>query len=149
MITKFGKQQLEKQITDLKEELRHTFEERNKAASEGDLKENSAYIFYGEHALVLSTQIDQAVADLKQSVIQEAPTQVEVITFGHRVTLLFETDHREMTITLVGKNDARLKPDWISCDSPLGLALLNKHKSDQVMVNNQPVSILDISIGDI
>lgn len=149
MITKLGKQKLEQQIADLKEELRRTFEERNKAASEGDLKENSAYIFYGEHALVLSTQIDQAVADLKESVVQSAPTQNIHVAFGHRVKILFETDHREMTITLVGKNDARLKPDWISCDSPLGLALLNKRQSDQVMVNDQPVTILDISVGEI
>jgi transcription elongation GreA/GreB family factor len=149
MITKLGKQKLEEQIALLKEELRLTYEKRSEAAAEGDLKENSAYIFMGERASVLNSQIDEAKTDLKLSVLQSAPTQTDKIAFGHRVTIKFETDNREMTITLVGKNDARLKPDWISCDSPLGLALLQKSKSDKVFVNDQPVTILDIAIGDI
>ncbi len=149
MITKLGKKKLEQQIIKLQKELRRTFEERSKAASEGDLKENSAYIFYGERALVLSSQIDQAKSDLKQSTIQEAPTQIERISFGHKIAIRFENDHRELVVTLVGKNDSFLKPGWISCKSPLGIALLNKRKLDKVLVNNQPVTILDISIAEI
>jgi transcription elongation factor GreA len=149
MITKLGKEKLEAEIAELKEELNRTFEERNKAAAEGDLSENSAYIFYGERALVLSTQIDQAISDLKESVVQKAPIQTEVVTFGHKVKIFFENDQREMVVTLVGKNDARLKPDWISDESPLGIALLNKHKLDKILVNEQPVTILEISIGGI
>jgi transcription elongation factor GreA len=149
MITKLGKQKLEEQIAQLQQELDRTCEDRGKAAEEGDLKENSAYIFLGERALLLYSQIDQAKADLKQSIIQEAPTQTEIISFGHKVSLRFENDHRELTITIVGKNDAHLKPDWISCESPLGIALLNKRKSDKVSVNDQPVTILEISIGEI
>jgi transcription elongation GreA/GreB family factor len=149
MITKLGKQKLEEQIVELEKELTRTFEERNKAAAEGDLKENSAYIFMGERAQVLFTQIDEAKADLKSSVVQAAPNQTEIISFGHKVTIFFENDKRQLVITVVGKNDARLKPDWISCESPLGVALLNKRKSDKVLVNDQPVTILDIEIGEI
>jgi transcription elongation GreA/GreB family factor len=54
-----------------------------------------------------------------------------------------------MTITLVGKNDARLKPGWISVESPLGLAIIGKKNGEEVMVNGTPVTILDISVGDI
>ncbi|MFA6250406.1 MAG: GreA/GreB family elongation factor [Candidatus Shapirobacteria bacterium] len=149
MITSLGKKKLEDQIDELQKELQRTYEERSKAASEGDLKENSAYIFYGERALVLLSQIDQAKSDLKQSTIQETPTQVETISFGHKITIRFEDDQRELVVTLVGKNDSFLKPGWISCESPLGIALLNKRKQDKILVNNQPVTILDISIGEI
>ena len=149
MITKLGKQNLEKQIKDLQTELDRTYKLRNEAAAEGDLKENSAYIFMGERATVLSSQIFEAIDDLKQAVVQSAPTQSDVISFGHKVSICFEEDQRNMTITLVGKNDARLKPDWISIQSPIGEALLGKKKSDKVSVNGQTVTIVDISIGEI
>jgi transcription elongation GreA/GreB family factor len=149
MITKLGRQKLEQQIAELQKEIERTFDERNKAAAEGDLKENSAYIYLGEQAQLLYTQIEEAKIDLKRSKVQDAPTQTKKVTFGHKVTIRFESDKREISITLVGKNDARLKPDWISCESPLGIALLDKGKSDKVLVNDQPVTILDISVGEI
>lgn len=149
MITKLGKERLKEQLEKLQEELSQTCEQRGIAAEGGDLKENSAYIYLGEKALVLYSQIDQVKADLRESVVQPAPTQNDTVEFGSRLKIKFESDNRDMDIVLVGKNDAHLKPEWISCDSPLGLALLGKHKSDQVSVNNQPVTIFDISIGDI
>ncbi len=149
MITKLGKQHLEKQIQDLKKELDRTYKQRNEAAAEGDLKENSAYIFMGERATVLNSQISEAIDDLKQSVIQEAPTQCDTICFGHQISVLFQEDKRELTFTLVGKNDARLKPDWISIESPIGKAVLGKKKSDSVLVNDQNITITNISIGEI
>ena len=149
MITKLGKQNLEKQIKDLQIELDRTYKLRNEAAAEGDLKENSAYIFMGERAVVLNSQISEAIDDLKQAVVQPAPTQCDQICFGHKVSLLFEEDKRNLTITLVGKNDARLKPNWISIQSPIGEALLGKKKSDKVVVNGNTVAIINISVGEI
>ena len=149
MITKLGKQKLEEYLSQLQDELNRTCEERGKAAEEGDLKENSAYIFLGERALVLYSQIDQVKTDLKTCVIQSAPTQTDIVVFGSRVKIKFESDGRELDITLVGKNDSNLQPNWISCESPLGQALLNQSKGTKVSVNDQPINILDISIGDI
>jgi len=149
MITKFGKQKLEEQLKNLQKDLAKTCKNRGKAAEEGDLKENSAYIFLGERAQVLYSQIDQVKADLHQEVIQPAPIQIETIVFGSKVKVRFESDNREMEITLVGKNDFNLKPGWISSESPLGIALLNQTKGSKVSVNNQLVTILDISIGEI
>ena len=149
MITKLGKQKLEEHLKQLEDELARTCEDRGKAAEEGDLKENSAYIFLGERALVLYSQIDQAKADLKACVVQSAPSQTDTVVFGSKVKIKFESDGREMEITLVGKNDSNLCPGWISCESPLGLALINKSKGAKVSVNDQPISILGITIGEI
>jgi transcription elongation GreA/GreB family factor len=149
MITKLGKQKLEEHLTKLQDELKKTCEARGVAAEGGDLKENSAYIYLGEKALVLYSQIDQVKADIRESKVQSAPTQNKIVEFGSKLKIKFNSDGREMDIILVGKNDAHLKPEWISCDSPLGIALIGKHKSDQVSVNDQPVTILDISIGEI
>jgi len=149
MITKLGKENLEKEIKNLQKELERTYKQRNEAAAEGDLKENSAYIFMGERAIVLNSQISEAIDDLKQAVVQLAPTQCEIISFGHQVSLCFEDDQRNMIITLVGKNDARLKKDWISINSPIGEALLGKKKLDKIIINDQTIAITDISIGKI
>jgi transcription elongation factor GreA len=149
MITKFGKQKLEERFRQLNEEYNRTLEDRGKAAEEGDLKENSAYIFLGERAQVLSSQIAEIKEDLEKSKVQSTPTQTDTVVFGSKIKIKFESDGREMEITLVGKNDSSLKPNWISCDSPLGIALMNQTKNSQVLVNDQPVTILDISIGEI
>lgn len=149
MITKIGKQKLEEHLKQLEDELARTCEDRGKAAEEGDLKENSAYIFLGERALLLYSQIDQAKADLHQEIVQPAPNQTDTIVFGSRVKIRFESDSRELDITLVGKNDFNLFPGWISSESPLGIALMNQTKDAQVLVNDQTVTILDIGIGEI
>ena len=149
MITKIGRENLEKEIIQLKLELERTYEERSKAAEEGDLKENSAYIFMGERAQVLGSQISEAQDDLNLSIIQAAPKHTDFIEFGHKVKIIFEQDQREMTITLVGKNDSKLKTEWISIESPIGIALTGKKKSDRVLVNDQFITILDIQVGEI
>lgn len=149
MITKLGKKKLEEKLALLKEELLATYEKRSEAAAEGDLKENSAYIFYGERSHVLNAQIDEVKTDLKLSIVTSAPAQSKTIVFGSKVSLRFENDQRVETFVLVGKNDARLFPDWISCESPLGIALLNHKKEDSVEVNGQMVLIQEIAVGNI
>lgn len=149
MITQLGYNQLIQNLKDLNQELARTSEERGKAAAEGDLKENSAYIFLGERAEVLRSQIRTVSDDIKQSVITPLPTQTKKIEFGHQIKLKFLTSSTDMTITLVGKNDASLKPSWISIDSPLGIALLGHSVGDKVTVNDQLVEIQDITIGSI
>lgn len=149
MITKLGKQKLEQKIKDLKAELLTTYEKRSEAAEEGDLKENSAYIAYGEQSHVLNAQIIELIEDLKSSVVVNAPSQTDTVVFGSKITVRFENDGRVNTFVLVGKNDARIFPDWISIESPLGIATLNHKKNDKIEVNDQIVSILDIEIGNI
>lgn len=149
MITKIGKQKLEEKIVTLKEELRVVYEKRGEAAAEGDLKENSAYIFLGEQSHVLNAQINEAKIDLKLSVLTGPPTQSDTVVFGSKVTVRFESDQRFVTVVLVGENDARLFPDWISCESPFGVAVLNRKRGESVEVNGQQISIVDISIGNI
>jgi len=149
MITKLGKQKLEEKITALKAELLQVYEKRSEAAEEGDLKENSAYIAYGEQSHVLNAQIIELVEDLKSSTIGGPPNQTDTVAFGSQITIRFENDQRIKTYVLVGKNDTGIKPDWISLDSPLGVAILGQKKGSKVEVNGQMVSILEIGVGDI
>jgi len=149
MISKLGKKKLEKELLKLKKELRRTGEERGEAAREGDLKENSAYIFSGERAEVLRSQIASLSSVLRGIEVQEAPKQTELVCFGHRVKVCFEERKEEREIVLVGEEEARFKPEWISCQSPLGQALLGKRKGERVLVNEQKVLIIEIGISEI
>jgi transcription elongation GreA/GreB family factor len=149
LITNLGLAQLKKNLVELKKELVRTFDERSAAAAEGDLKENSAYIFMTERAHVLQSQIDQTSADIKEAVVIVPPKDTHKVALGHQVKVLFKNDNRQLTLTLVGKNDNALKPGWISADSPLGIAILGRPAGTIVSVNDQPVSILEITLGDI
>ena len=148
-ITAPGLVRLRENLKNLKAELVRTFDERSAAAAEGDLKENSAYIFMTERAHVLQSQIDKASADIKDAVIITPPTQTKTVALGHQVKVVFKNDNRELVLTLVGKNDNALRPGWISGDSPLGIAILGRPAGTTVSVNDQPVAIVEISIGDI
>lgn len=149
MITKIGKQKLEENLEKLREELKKVGEKRGQAAADGDLKENSAYIFLTEKGRFIHSQIDEILADLQTAVIQDPPNHTDYICFGHQVTIRYENDNNEKTITLVGKNDARLYPDWISYETPIGQALMGKKVGDKGIFNNQIVMVLDITIGRI
>ena len=149
MITARGLARLQQQLKDLQEELVRTFDERQKAAAEGDLRENSAYIFLGERANVLKTQIDDIESELKVVKVTPTPTTTTQIQFGHQVTVLFKNDNRELTFFLVGRSDTGIESNWISIESPLGIAVVGKKIGDTVDVNGQPVIIKSISIASL
>ena len=148
-ITSLGLIRLKENLKNYKEELVRTFDERSAAAAEGDLKENSAYIFMTERAHVLQSQIDEASAKIKDAVIIKKPAQTDKVELGHKVKVVFQSDHRELVLTLVGKDDNAVKPGWISGDSPLGIAILGMSAGDSVIVNENMVKILEITQGDI
>lgn len=149
MITKIGKQKLEEKLEELRQELEKVGRRRGGAAADGDLKENSAYIFLTEKARFIYCQMEEILTDLKKAVVQNPPEHTDYVCFGHQVTVLYENDQTQKTLTLVGKNDARLFPDWISYETPIGQALMGKKTGEKVTVNNQPVKILSITIGKI
>lgn len=148
-ITQMGLDRLKENLISLKAELVRTFDEKREAAAEGDLKENSAYIFMGERAIVLQTQIEEISSSIKDAVLIKLPLQTDKVDVGHKVKVLFNNDNREMTITLVGKDDNAIKLGWVSHTSPIGIALIGKLVGDKVDVNGQPVTILEIKIGEI
>jgi len=148
-ITALGLERLKANLKNYKEELVRTFDERSAAAAEGDLKENSAYIFMTERAHVLETQIQETSAKIKDAVIIKKPAQTDKVELGHLVKIVFKNDNRELILTLVGKDDNAIKTGWISGDSPLGIAILGMSVKDTVVVNENLVQILEITQGDI
>jgi transcription elongation factor GreB len=113
----------------LQEELRRLTEvERPKLAG------NPALDVDGRTAL---QAIDQRIRQLAESlraadVVQAPEEQTDVVRFGAYVTV---RDQKRTTTVyrIVGVAETELEPEWISWESPLGRALLNRRHGDEVV----------------
>jgi transcription elongation factor GreB len=104
------------------------------AAAMGDRSENAEYI-YGKKRL---REIDRRLRYLKKrlealTVVSDAPPALDRVYFGAHVTVTDE-DGQAVTYRLVGGDEINLEKRWISVASPVGKALLGKHRGDVVVV---------------
>ena len=135
-ITRAGKLKLEQELAELEGPRRQEISRRLKSAIEmGDLSENADYISAKEDQGFLEGRIQEIKAILKNAtVVDENNTNTHEIQIGNKVTLQ-EGDFPEEVYELVGANEADPKAGKISYESPLGAALLGKHKGDTITVN--------------
>lgn len=105
------------------------------AASNGDRSENGDYI-YGKKRL---RQIDGRVRFLRKRleavrVVDPAKrATLDKVMFGATVTYERE-DGRQVTVTIVGRDEIDPSKGLISMDSPIGRALMNKPVDAEVAV---------------
>lgn len=135
-ITQAGKQKLEQELAELEGPRRQEISRRLKSAIEmGDLSENADYISAKEDQGFLEGRIQEIKAILKNSiVVDENNTNTHEVQIGNKV-ILQEDDCPVEVYELVGANEADPTSGKISYESPLGSALLGKHKGDIVTVN--------------
>ena len=135
-ITRAGKLKLEQELAELEGPRRQEISRRLKSAIEmGDLSENADYISAKEDQGFLEGRIQEIKAILKNAiVVDENNTNTHEIQIGNKVTLQ-EGNYPEEVYELVGANEADPKAGKISYESPLGAALLGKHKGDTITVN--------------
>lgn len=135
-ITQAGKQKLEQELAELEGPRRQEISRRLKSAIEmGDLSENADYISAKEDQGFLEGRIQEIKAILKNSiVVDENNTNTHEVQIGNKV-ILQEDDYPVEVYELVGANEADPTSGKISYESPLGSALLGKHKGDIVTVN--------------
>lgn len=104
------------------------------AAAEGDRSENAEYIYRKKQLREIDRRLrylDKRVAELK--VVDAPPANVDRIYFGAWVTLEDEQGN-EYRYRLVGADELDIGKGYISVDSPLGRALLNKSVDEEVTV---------------
>ena len=110
------------------------------AALNGDRSENGDYL-YGKKRL---REIDSRVRFLQKrlgelTVVDTTPTDMHKVYFGGWVRL--EDDEGvSHEYRLVGPDEFDLRSGLLSCDSPLGKALLGNAPGDTVAVNNTAAS---------
>ncbi|WP_251358147.1 transcription elongation factor GreB [Kangiella sp. TOML190] len=104
------------------------------AAAEGDRSENAEYIYRKKQL----REIDRRLRYLQKrceefQVIEHKPQQQDKVFFGAEVTLEDE-DGAEVMYRIVGSDEFDQEPHYISVDSPMARALLQKQLDDEVRV---------------
>lgn len=134
-ITPQGKARLEEELKYLWKEKRPIVTQSvSEAAAQGDRSENAEYI-YGKKQL---REIDYRVRFLSKRLddmveVDRIPEDKKMVFFGAWVELENEEGGLKQ-YRIVGPDEFDVKSGFISMDSPLAQALLNKREGDDIIV---------------
>jgi len=115
------------------------------AAGNGDRSENADYIYGKKRLREIDSRLRFLGKRLDNAVVVD-PTKVisEQIKFGATVKVLVN-DEKEITYSIVGKDEIDLEKNHISWMSPIGRGLMGKEEGDVVEVKT-PSGLKDIEI---
>lgn len=149
ILTKEGKEELEKRLAYLKVEKRAEITERIKVAREfGDLSENAEYDAAKNEQAMIEGEILEIENKLKYAVIIKDSAKKDTVSLGSKVDLIDNDLNESLTYEIVGTTEADVEVGRISNESPIGNALLGHKVSDVVKVS-VPSGISTITIKKI
>jgi len=130
----YGK--LQAQLASLEEDRRLIAEELRRAAADKDFRENAPLQAAREQRDQIEARIREIQTALNTGVLvqQEEIAEATVARLGSKVTLRDMSSGKQVTYTLVTKNDANPAKSKISIVSPIGKACLNQRQGDTVKV---------------
>lgn len=150
-MTPHGHSVLEKELHDLLHRERPKIVEIvSWAAGNGDRSENGDYIYNKKRLREIDRRVRYLTKKLDNSKIVDPRQQqnLDRVFFGAKVTYVREDD-TEVTVTLVGVDEADFSIGKINWLSPVGKALLKGQEGDTVKVNIggtiEEIEILKIS----
>lgn len=136
-MTKEGADALQFELNKLKKEDRPQVTEAIAVARDhGDLKENAEYHAAREMQGLIEGRIQQIEAVLGHAQVIDV-TKLSPngkIVFGTTVTVLNLDTDEEVTYKIVGHDEADIKHNKISVNSPIARALIGKEEGDEVIV---------------
>ena len=146
ILTKEGKEELEKRLEFLKVTKRAEITERIKTAREfGDLSENAEYDAAKNEQAMIEGEIVEIEEKLKHAVIIKDGAKKGVVSLGSKVDILDEETGEVSTYEIVGTTEADVENSRISNESPIGNALLGRKAGETVTVS-VPVGTTTITI---
>lgn len=133
ILTKEGKEELEKRLEYLKVIKRAEITERIKTAREfGDLSENAEYDAAKNEQAIIEGEIIEIENKLKYAVIIK-DSKSGAVSLGSKV-LFVDEEGEEYSYEIVGTTEADVELGRISNESPIGNALLGKKEGESVAV---------------
>jgi transcription elongation factor GreB len=120
------------------------------AASLGDRSENGDYLYNKKRLREIDRRVRYLVKRIESAVVVDARQQqhLEQVFFGATVTYMAEGD-RELTVTLVGVDEADVGQGRINWISPLARALFKARAGDTVELRTakgvEQLEIIEIS----
>ena len=146
ILTKEGKEELEKRLEYLKLEKRAEITERIKTAREfGDLSENAEYDAAKNEQAMIEGEILEIEQKLKYAVIIKDGAKKGTVSLGSKVDFSDDDTGELYTYEIVGTTEADVEAGRISNESPIGNALLGRKKGDRVSVVT-PSGVIDLII---
>lgn len=118
------------------------------AQRDNDLRENPEYMELRVKAMYGATSQRRELLMQFQSavIIEETPEYInwdeKTIIRKCRVTL--NSNGNLKTYTILGANEGDFKNGVLSCETPLVLALLGKKVGDEIIFNNNRISVLSV-----
>jgi transcription elongation factor GreA len=135
MLTKEGKEELEKKLEYLKVVKRAEITERIKTAREfGDLSENAEYDAAKNEQAMIEGEILEIENKLKYAVIIKEAKK-GIVSLGSKVEFVDEDENLTFSYEIVGTTEADVELGRISNESPIGNALLGRKVGDTIKVN--------------
>ena len=132
VLTPEGKQKLEDELKWREGEERERITEALKVARDfGDLSENSEYDDAKDEQAANENRISVLRQQLANCVVVETPRKGGRISIGHVVTVV-DANGKQREFTIVGTAEADPKGGKISNESPMGKALMDHKKGDEV-----------------
>ncbi len=134
ILTKEGKEELEKRLEYLKVTKRAEITERIKTAREfGDLSENAEYDAAKNEQAMIEGEIVEIENKLKYAVIIKDTAKKGTVSLGSKVDFV-GADGEVYSYEIVGTTEADVESGKISNESPIGNALLGRKAGDVVNV---------------
>ena len=131
-ITADGKQELEKELVELKSQRGEIADKIATARGFGDLSENAEYDAAREEQGLLETRVAEIEEILQNATIITASDSSTVV-LGSTVEL--KNDEKTVVYTVVGPVEADPLEGKISNESPIGQALMGKAVGDEVVIS--------------
>ena len=145
ILTKEGKEELEKRLEFLKVTKRAEITERIKTAREfGDLSENAEYDAAKNEQAMIEGEIVEIENKLKYAVIISGAKK-GVVSLGSKVDILDNDENELLTYEIVGTTEADVEAGRISNESPIGNALLGR-KAGETFTVAVPAGTVSITI---
>ena len=146
LLTKEGKEELEKRLDYLKVEKRAEITERIKTAREfGDLSENAEYDAAKNEQAMIEGEILEIENKLKYAVLIKDGAKKGTVSLGSKVDFVDDQTGELNTYEIVGTTEADVEAGRISNESPIGNALLGRKAGEQISVN-VPAGVVSITI---
>ncbi len=145
ILTKEGKEELEKHLEYLKVTKRKEITERIATAREfGDLSENAEYDAAKNEQAMVEGEILEIEEKLKHAVIIKESEKKGTVSLGSKVDFI-DNDGQLVSYEIVGTTEADVEKGRISNDSPIGNALLGRKAGDVVKVN-VPLGVATLTV---
>jgi transcription elongation factor GreA len=149
-ITKKGYEALKAELDRLRKvERAKNIEAIAEARAHGDLSENAEYDAAKERQGFIESRIAEIETKLADArVVEITGRTTETVVFGATVSVIEQESQTKKQYMLVGQDEADLKFNKISVQSPVGRALIGKRVGDFVEVKT-PVKLVEYEVVEI